>query len=189
MWVYALCDGNIHKVWKSTNPALGFIQCQRYDASQSPYNGYIIFWLQYFSTGTFAAGRDWGAPAGLTKTWFSNVMPLSHLACRSLRHQVPLEDMCYPYQRGCLLWDGGLSAHTFCLAQGAKHTDLSGWRPKAALGELLSNFSTHCLCFPCLSVYKVLVKNTTFSICAISCFCTRTFFASSFSSFLGGKKP
>lgn len=39
---YALLDGNVHKVWKATKPALGFIQCQKYDASQFPYKAYIL---------------------------------------------------------------------------------------------------------------------------------------------------
>lgn len=56
-------------------------------------------------------------------------------------------------------------------------------------GRPMANFATYCLCFPCISVYKALVKNTTFCICAISFFWVLTLSSASFfSSFLGEKK-
>lgn len=104
---------------------------------------YLYFWLQYFSTGTFAADRDRRGPQTLTKMWFSDVVPQPRLACHSVRHQVPW-DMCYPYQKDALFGMGDyLHTPSAWCREPSTQTCLAGDQ-KAALGSIHELF---CLLF------------------------------------------
>lgn len=52
----------------------------------------------------------------------------------------------------------------------------------------MANFAAYSLCFPCISVYKLLAQNTLLCTCAISCVCILTCVFCLFLQLISGEK-